>query len=450
MKSRLLISTIGLGLGLAMAAAKDATITTLPSAKSPPAKPTPSAKGNPKPSKEAPLEKEGPPSKDQNPAVTFEKGKVRELKVNLLDESAKPVSGVTVNLYGEDRGARWPQNESPEKAPPEKEGAGKNDPWWVFKTNDSGAITVRFPVKEETWGDIAPLPGVFYLVADLPDGRRAVSMRIFHGISHDEAASDYEANEWDAEGESDWVFTNETPEVDMVLTAGHTIDGIVMTPEGKPVAGKTINAIHDLHVDSHTGAGGEVFNVKATSDAEGHFKLEHVYPVACALRVDGAWTRTRITYKTSDTTSTRWLNQPLDKLPDFGDDETVELGIVVAPQAPTYHYFGQVTDQDGKPQAGLLITAGVSAHATVEDFYDSHHFETAKTDADGKWMLEASAPYVRFFDIKKDEKSEDSLGGEGYENDLFELAAPGEYNLKIKADKSASANGKKKEKAKAK
>jgi hypothetical protein len=276
-------------------------------------------------------------------------------------------------------------------------------------------------------------------------------MRIFHGISRDEASSDYETNEWDTEGDGDWVFTNETPEIDMVLTSGHTITGTVMTPEGKPISGKTIHAIHDLHVDSHTGAGGEVFDVKATSDADGHFKLEHVYPVACALRTDGAWTRTQITYKTADTTSTRWMNQALAKLPDFGDDEEVELGIVIAPQAPTYHYFGKVTDENGKPQAGLLVTAGVSAHATVDDFNDSHHFETAKTDADGKWSLEASSPYVRFFDVKKDEKSEDSLGGEGYENDLFDLAAPGEYNLKIKTAKAeAPSNGKKKDKAKGK
>jgi hypothetical protein len=110
----------------------------------------------------------------------------------------------------------------------------------------------------------------------------------------------------------------------------------------------------------------------------------------------------------------------------------VELTLVIAPKAPTYHYFGTVTDEAGKPQAGLVVMAGVSSAPVAEEYSDTHHFESTKTDAEGKWTLEASAPYVRFFDIRKDEKSDESLGGEGYENDAFDLAAPGEYSLKLK------------------
>jgi len=385
---------------------------------------------------------ETPPGKEENPPVTFEKGRVREIKVTLLDPDGKPASGVTVDLYGQDEGEHWPnaaaesQNDSsPGK---EKEKSSKTDRWWHFKADDSGTFTVRFPVKTDTWGEAAPRHGSFYLVASLPDGRRAVSSRIFHNVTREESA-DYEVNEWDAEDGGDWIFTDETHDVSMQLLDGRTISGTAISPDGKPLSGKTVSVTHDLHVDSHTGAGGDIFVVKATSDADGHFKLEHVYPVAARMDTgkDGAWTRTQLKLTTPNGTSTRWLSQPLDRFPDIPDEFEVELSLVIAPQAPTYRYFGQVTDEAGKPMPNVIVTAGVSHHAVPSDFADNHRFETATAGPDGRWTLEATAPWVRFLAVKQNEKAEDDLTAESYEDDSFDLAAPGEYNLVVRKEKPA-------------
>jgi hypothetical protein len=399
---------------------------------------------------------ETPPAKEENPAVPFEKGRVREIKVTLLDADDKPAAGVAVDLYGQDHGERWPEADpEPKKDPaPEKskEKSSKTDRWWHFKTDEQGAFTVRFPVKADTWGEAAPRHGAFYLVVNLPDGHRAVSPRIFHGVTREESA-DYEVNEWDSEDGGDWVFTDETHDISMQLLDGRTVSGTVISPDGKPLSGKTVTVTHDLHVDSHTGAGGDIFVVKATTDAEGHFKLEHVYPVACRMDTgkEGAWTRTQLKLTTPTGTSTRWISQPLDRFPDIPDDFEVELSLVVAPQAPTYHYFGQVTDEAGKPMANVIVTAGVSHHAVPSDFADSHRFETATAGPDGRWTLEASAPWVRFLAVKQNEKAEDDLTAESYEDDSFDLAAPGEYNLVVrKAAPEAAPSTKPKEKEKEK
>ena len=268
---------------------------------------------------------------------------------------------------------------------------------------------------------------------------------MIHGLEKDWAKASYDVNEWDGSlGRDSWVFTNERHELTMQLKVGRTITGVVVDPEGKALPGMEVRTFHDLHVLSHTGSGGEIFKLRATTDAEGRFRIEHIYPVSCAIRAAGgeestwAWVRTRSTVTTPKASSTRWQNRAWEKIPEMIGMSGLDLMIVMARHAPTYHYFGKVTDASGHPMGGLHIWAGVSRHAKPEDYGDEHYFEFADTDAQGNWVLEASSPYVRFFSVRPNAKSYESLGGADYENDEVGLAEPGEYNFQVNAVRTLS------------
>ncbi|RBP45986.1 carboxypeptidase family protein [Roseimicrobium gellanilyticum] len=374
----------------------------------------------------ADLEPEFP--KPPTPIVNYESGRVREFHVTLLDENDQPVASVPVDLYGMRRGGRWPAlDDSVSK---------DHGPWWRFTTNAQGKILARFSVSEKPWGYTVPRDGRFYFVVDIPDGRRAVSPPIFHGVTR-KGAHEEEENEWDAHANDEQLFTDETEEVTMHLVKGRTVTGVVVTPDGKPLQGHTISATHDLHIGSHTGAGGEVFMVTAVSDAEGRFKLQNVYPAACSLSMEGEgyWSRTQVALHASGQTSTRWVGGSIT-LPELSSDTSMHLRIEVAPEAPKYRYFGTVTDASGKPQAGLVVTAGVSHNSTPKTWSDSHNISSATTDASGRWQIQAEGPWVRFFDVRKTESGDSLVNGEDYESDGVGLAAPGEYHFKIKSANS--------------
>jgi hypothetical protein len=376
------------------------------------------------PSTAADLKPEFP--KPPTPIVDYQTGQVREFRVTLLDERGQPAIGVPVELYGMRRGGRWPAlDHDPDSQ--------SRDPWWSFTTDDAGKIVARFAVSEKPWDYYGvPREGRFYFVVDLPDGRRAVSAPIFHGVTRERAHEEKE-NEWDAHANDEQYFTDETEDITLYLRKGRTVTGVVVTPDGKPLQGRTISAIHDLHIESRTGFGGDVFTASATSDTEGKFKLENVYPAACSLSMEGEghWSRTQVALRSAEGSSTRWIGASLT-LPELSHDTSVNLRIEVSPEAPGYRYFGTVTDPAGKPLTGLLVVAGVSHSPTPETWGDSHKFENAITDASGRWEIQASGPWVRFFDVRPIEFG-DSLGGEDYEGDGVGLAAPGEYHFKVKA-----------------
>ncbi|HSI64101.1 MAG TPA: hypothetical protein VLE43_13320 [Candidatus Saccharimonadia bacterium] len=366
-------------------------------------------------------EPEHPPA-NANPAVSFQKGKVREMKISLLDEAGSLMPAATVELYSMERGGRSPDLESTSKEPA--------NPWWTFTTDNKGMLVARFPVTHDAWDESVPNQGDFYFVAQLPDGRKAMSPRIFHDMDR-EAAREYEPNEWEATQER--VFTDETGELTMQLTKGHTITGVLLTTEGKPLGKKTISATHDLHIQSHTGYGGDIFSVKATTGEDGRFTLEHVYPVDCTFAIEGEghWARTQVTLKSKEQNSVRWV-ESAPSVASLPLDTSISLKIEVAPKAPTYRYHGQVVDGNGKPLPGLVVTAGVSFHDTPETYADSHHFDTTTTDASGHWTLDVESPWVRFLDVRIKEH-EEPLYSEDYESDDVGLAAPGEYNFKVTA-----------------
>jgi len=374
---------------------------------------------------------------EANPPVMFLQRSARELRVSLLDENSLPAPGVTVHLYGLERGEAWPLGED---ATPEERAQRDKDPWWVFVSDGSGVFRVHFPMELGRREEHLPGQGIFYLVAELPDGRKAVSPRILHGIDREDTAS-YSTNEWDEKGKGAWVFPRERHDMTLQLRSGRTIAGVVTTSEGKALPGVVVSTTHDLHVGSHTGYGGDIFHLQATTDATGHFRLEHVYPVPCRLEAskeEGAvWTRTRLTLTTPKSTSARWLNHPLEMVPALPENTLMELTLLTAPHAPTYRYTGRVIDATGHPMGGLQIVAGVSSHPDAKDYADNHHFEYAQTDAQGQWVLEASAPYVRFFDVRTNGKPLQSLGGADFEGDDAGLAEPGEYDYQVKAPAAA-------------
>ncbi len=359
-----------------------------------------------------------------NAPVPFQKGKVRELKVTVVDEKGAPVSGVTVQLYGMARGGRWPARDS-------STDARNTSPWWTFVTDKNGTFVARFAVTPEAWDDPVPRTGRFHFVAELPDGRRAVSVPVYHAVTRQEAADD-ETSEWEADGPVGRVFTEESDELTLPLKKGRSITGVMVDAAGSPLSGRIIRATHDLHIESRTGEGGDIFEVTATTDAQGRFSLENVHPVDCGFAIDGPghWARTQVILKGGEEATSRWV-ESMPHVAGLPAGTTISLRIEMAPKAPVYRYFGRVVDPDGKPLPGLTVTSGVSSNAEPENFGDFHHFFTTTTDAEGRWELLVDSPWVRFLDVRTAPQG-DTLYGEDYESDGVGLASPGEYNFTLK------------------
>jgi hypothetical protein len=107
---------------------------------------------------------------------------------------------------------------------------------------------------------------------------------------------------------------------------------------------------------------------------------------------------------------------------------TVELLMAARPHA-SFHYFGKVTDENGKPLANVEVLAGVSPEPNNMTRDDSLHKEGAKTRADGTYELEASTPWVGefFADLPgRDEARNESHG---------KFLPPGRYDLHFAAPK---------------
>lgn len=371
---------------------------------------------------------------EENPAVEFQHGRVREIKVTVEDEKDTPVAGVTVNLYGIQRGERMPLRQE------DKETIGKSDDdetpatkaWWQFVSDKEGSFVVRFPINQEPGKTQGPYEGPFYLVAKMPDGRRAVSAPILHQQQQPYDSTKADKNEWNAVWGREPLSTENTPYLTLTLKTGNTVSGIVTNMEGKPLQGKTVTAIHDLHANTHTGYGGTIFVEKSTTDSKGRFRLNHVYPVACELSVDGSWVRTQIAVKSQSSITSRWLDRELEVLPHLGDNLEIVLTMQLASKDPVHRYHGTVQDHLGKPVQGLRITAGISRHKTPQTWGDNHHFEHAISGNDGRWELKASSPFVRFLSVGTNDTSTEELAGGDYENDELGLAAPGEYDFTLK------------------
>jgi hypothetical protein len=200
------------------------------------------------------------------------------------------------------------------------------------------------------------------------------------------------------------------------------------------VRGKEVNVFLDLHADTHTGHGGEIFEQQATTDRAGRFHFRHVFPNTFYVELPdhsrGApyWIKTRV--------RKRWVDRIEDEITPRQDEreardyeKAIDLLLIVAHEPP-YRYFGHVTDPQGRGVANAKVEIRCSLHhpeRTFEDYHD-YWFHT-KADRNGSYSLRVGSRFVNAIWVTAGQNT----GSDGAEEG--ELMAPGRYDITVRPKK---------------
>ncbi len=320
-------------------------------------------------------------------AKADEKWRFREVVFEVHDPDGKPASGVKVLLAGVERDGIM------------LDYTGKKN--WQFVTDAKGRFMARFVdakgyAYEEATHEDMPGYGGFYMVAESPGTAGGVSQYLWNtpGKSKDYGLlSHWEGyrNEWQ---QGDLVNVAKPPNpVVIQLKRGITVTGTIRDEEGNPVPNCYVEAGSDLHATSHKGYGGAILPVRAETDAQGNYRLEHVYPNRFDLGVQrgisdgGVWIKTRVR-------GGSWKEERVDELTPKKKEKAIQVDMVVVKQSP-YRYFGKVTDDQGQPVVGAKVTLGVSLHWPVRDWSDDHRYRDTVTNTAGMYELSVESRFVR-------------------------------------------------------
>lgn len=330
----------------------------------------------------------------------------REVRGLVLGMDGRPAADRTVHLVGLSRGAQHFPSEPTREA------------GWDFRTDAEGRFTAKlggFRAAEKDDG--RPGWGIYALVVD-PEGREAgaVSPKILN----------FEANGAEA-GADEWGSPVALPPAGLDLTLriqkGVTLIGRVLdySDPTKPLANVTVETYNDLHADTHTGRGGEIYRRRATTDENGQFAIAQIYPGAFSVAVgeDGevSWLRTLQNGK--------WVDDVLDTITLSPDGEVGRLEIQAAAR-PLFRYFGKVADKSGKPVAGAKVTYGVSYRREPQTWEDYHSYRSTESKRDGTYEIFLATPWIRGMDAE----------AQGYQRvdrwkDDDSSYAPGEYGFEL-------------------
>jgi len=334
----------------------------------------------------------------------------------VLGLDGKPASQRAVHLIGLSRGSMRPYSDEPTIL------------HWDFITDDQGRFSAQLG-DFKTWEDKENRPGwgAYALYVDpSPQDAGAVSPRFWFDGRPEQVG--YQAND-------EWGKVIGLPKEGISITLqikfGVTLEGRMWdyTHPGKPLAGVTVSIDNDLHSDSHTGFGGEIFGQHTETDAQGRFTVKHIYPVEFHVGLNGIpsgfddgafWLKTKMAGQWTDTVGD-------DLAPQSG--ETVLHLELMGSTEPLFRYFGKVTDVKGQPVTGAKVTFGMSWNPTVKTWSDDHHYESAVTDSNGLYEIKLGTPWVRGMDseatgFKRVDKWDDN-------SPTF---SPGEYNFTLTRD----------------
>jgi hypothetical protein len=265
--------------------------------------------------------------------------------------------------------------------------------------------------------------GTYALFVDpSPQDAGAVSQRFFHFAGSDGAASQLKSDdEWGA-------FLNLPPQglsITLQIQAGVTLEGRIWdyTHPDLPVSGVKVSISNDLHADSHTGWGGAIFQKQVVSDAQGRFVIKHIFPVKFYASLDGLYSEDGGAYWLKTKINGQWDETVGDEIAPKSDEKVVHLELMAAKDA-VFRYFGKVADANGQPISGAKVTFGMSWHNFPRTWSDEHNYESATTDASGRYEIKLGTPWVRGMDSE----------AEGWKrldrwNDEGPAFSPGEYNF---------------------
>lgn len=343
-------------------------------------------------------------------------GKQREIRGQVLDAAGRPVKKARIGLVGLDRASFMPlANATRIKG-------------WHWTADAKGRFTARLAnesaVAARAQQLVEPVWGRYHLVV-LPEAGRpgTVSPPIINRDPRDRnPRAHYPAGEWGAP-----LLLEDRPlSLTLRLAQGVTVAGVVVNMEEKPVAGVSVGLENDLHADTPTGAGGEIFRQTTLTDAQGHFQMTDAYPRTLTLELGtpGGGAGAPIWLRTRQTPAGPWIEDRLDRLTPTG--ERTFIGIMMA-NRPLYTVAGTVTDAATKrPLAGARIIVGVSFHRQPLTWTDQHHFLNASTGPDGKYEIKAETPWIRFVHV-----IQPGYAKQGRDKGEAGLLAPGTYNFAL-------------------
>jgi hypothetical protein len=282
-------------------------------------------------------------------------------------------------------------------------------------TDARGRVTVRIG-DFAGWEDKEGRPGwgVYGLVIEPgPNDAGAVSQRFWSGPPDE---SPLERN-WPPEWGQPLPLPREGLHLTMCLHKDFTFYGRLVDDRDHrtPLANVTVRTWNDLQIDTPTGFGGQIFAHTATTNSNGEFEIPHEYCNKLYVDLGGLWMTTE---------HDGWIPQEEDVLdPPADNGLRLEFGVLIN---QTFHYTGIVTDAQGQPVADADVVIGISSQPKAESWGDTHHFERAKTNAEGKYDLAASSPWGTFLEAEDKVHGRVDLKWPGYDSPPI---PPGRHDL---------------------
>jgi hypothetical protein len=211
----------------------------------------------------------------------------RVVRGKVLLPDGKPAAGVVVYLL---------QAARPSHSYFVTMDGAKNNPRCQFRTNARGEFEIRFAVTRD--GDYTKEAaklghGVYYLVV-LPGAKTSGAVS---GPIMNPDAADEDVIFWRKFWDTKLVLGDKPLQINMQIRKGDTLAGRVETTDGKPIAGAKLKIFSRLTFNSHTGNGGEIFEMTTSTNADGLFRFERVFPghVLIQFPTPGmVWMQTRI------------------------------------------------------------------------------------------------------------------------------------------------------------
>ena len=342
-----------------------------------------------------------------------EEVKYREVRGRLQGLDGKPAAGRRIILLGLSRGTVNARDED-----------GEN-PFYNFTTGADGRFMARFAdlsIQDKS-GEKRPRYGTYALYAEPgPDDAGAV----FAYIQHLEPQDHWwrPADEWGVS----LLLPPDGLDITLQIVEGFKLKATVFDYEDptKPVAGVSIGIYHNLHHESHSGRGGEIFYQRAKSDERGQLAFKHVYPQDTYIAIgamgqegDDAhyWLRTEV--------DGEWRDSVPLTMATRGSRGSQSLEVQVATR-PLFRYFGKVTNPDGSPAAGIEVSYCLFHHnGGASDDMDWHNRRSVHAGSDGAYEIWAGTPWVNWIDAGEPRPAGAILVGDP-------ILPPGEYNIQMK------------------
>lgn len=289
----------------------------------------------------------------------------------VLGVDGKPARNRTVVLKGISRGTL---------------GFSEDDPsyskHWKFTSDEEGRFSARI---WSAWQDVDPQPGPgIYALVVLPSNNDAGAvspwLRFFHG-----GYGENPINEWG----KPVVIGSKGLNLTLKIQSGVTIKGQILDYEvpHNPLEGVAVACEHDLHAQSHTGYGGELFHKNTVTDSNGTFTFNHVYPAVCKIILGSNldWLKT----KAGD----HWEDDvDFEIHPEKAESRT--LGIMAATR-PLFRFWGHVQDPEGHPIPDATVTLSVQRESDPNR-WRGFGFHCVQTNKQGNYETMAETPWIEF------------------------------------------------------